>query len=559
MSDKKTKVSEEKLNEKLAQIRHSEEESRAKEFAEKVKLPYINLLSLPIDGEALMLIPKADAEQAKLAVVMNKEGTLTVVVQNPENELAKKLIASLEAKKFKISICIGSYHSLEHAFERYKTMATKGHDITGKIEIKNENLAEMKEKLGTLESIKAEVEKAPQDNPVRILELIFAGATEHNCSDVHLEATPEGALFRYRIDGILHDVVFLSQKAYSVVISRIKLLSSMVLNIHDKAQDGRFTIVISGTEIEVRVSIIPGPAGENVVMRLLNPKGINVSIKDLGFRDDLYEFVKKELDRPNGMFVTTGPTGSGKTTALYAFLREVTNPELKIITLEDPIEYHLKGITQTQVETERGYTFAAGLRAILRQDPDIVLVGEIRDKETAEIAIQAALTGHIVFSTLHTNDAAGAIPRFIDMGANPTTLSSALIDMMAQRLLRRVCPECKEEYEPTAEEKEKIKKALERLPKEIKVPDFSGSYKLVKGKGCPKCNNSGYKGRVGVYEIINVGPEIEKLITKNPSHAEVLELAKKTGFVTMYQDGMIKVLEKVTTIEELESIVGVEN
>lgn len=256
------------------------------------------------------------------------------------------------------------------------------------------------------------------------------------------------------------------------------------------------------------------------------------------------------------MIITTGPTGSGKTTALYAFLKEVANPEIKTITLEDPIEYHLDGVTQTQVETEQGYTFAAGLRAILRQDPDVILVGEIRDRETAEIAIQAALTGHIVFSTLHTNDAAGAVPRLLDMGINPTTLSSALIDVLAQRLLRRVCQYCAEDYEPSAEEKNKIKKTLSGLPASVKIPDISKSFKLSRGHGCPKCNNSGYKKRIGVFEVIPVDKDIEKLISKSPSHAEILEALKGKNFVSMYQDGVIKILQKITTFEELDSVVG---
>jgi type IV pilus assembly protein PilB len=258
------------------------------------------------------------------------------------------------------------------------------------------------------------------------------------------------------------------------------------------------------------------------------------------------------------MIVTTGPTGSGKTTALYAFLKEVTDPEVKIITLEDPIEYHLTGVIQTQVETEQGYTFANGLRAILRQDPDIVLVGEIRDRETAEISIQAALTGHVVFSTLHTNDAAGAIPRFIDMGANPTILSAALIDIMAQRLLRRICVSCKKEHKPTEEEKGKIKRALQGIPKTVALPEISGGFKLYRGQGCSICNKTGYKGRVGIYEIIPVDAEVEKIITRSPSHAEVTELIRKKGFVSMYQDGILKILEGVTTIDELESVVGTE-
>ncbi|KKS26146.1 MAG: hypothetical protein UU87_C0003G0066 [Parcubacteria group bacterium GW2011_GWA2_42_11] len=546
------------IDERLSEIRRREEEGRAELLAQKLDLPYINLAKLPVDLDSLLFLNEKEALQARLAVIDKMEKNIKVILAEPDNPATKSLLEKLEKQGFKISKFIVSPHSLDKAFKLYKSVAKKEGSITGKVNIDQQELEKIQQELASLAEIKKKMEaaQAAQREATELLEIIIAGALQNEASDTHLEGKENGALLRYRIDGVLHDVVSLSPKTYQLVLSRIKLLSAMVLNIHDKAQDGRFSIGTSTAAIEVRVSIIPGPYGENVVMRLLNPKSINLGLKDLGFREDMLKFIEQEIKRPNGMIVTTGPTGSGKTTALYAFLREVTDPEIKIITLEDPIEYHLAGITQTQVETEHGYTFAAGLRAILRQDPDMVLVGEIRDTETAEIAIQAALTGHIVFSTLHTNDAAGAIPRFIDMGANPTTLSAALIDIMAQRLLRRICPSCKKEYEPSAEEKEKVKKALTGLPPEVKIPDISKGFKLYKGAGCPACNNTGYKGRVGIYELIPVDAEIEKLITKSPSHAEVLELAQKKGFISMYKDGMIKVLAGISTLEELDDIVG---
>ena len=546
------------IDEQLSGIRRREEEERAELLAKKLDLPYINLAKLPVDLDSLLFLNEKEALQARLAVIDKMEKNIKVILAEPDNPATKSLLEKLEKQGFKISKFIVSPHSLDKAFKLYKSVAKKEGSITGKVNIDQQELEKIQQELASLAEIKKKMEaaQAAQREATELLEIIIAGALQNEASDTHLEGKENGALLRYRIDGVLHDVVSLSPKTYQLVLSRIKLLSAMVLNIHDKAQDGRFSIGTSTAAIEVRVSIIPGPYGENVVMRLLNPKSINLGLKDLGFREDMLKFIEQEIKRPNGMIVTTGPTGSGKTTALYAFLREVTDPEIKIITLEDPIEYHLAGITQTQVETEHGYTFAAGLRAILRQDPDMVLVGEIRDTETAEIAIQAALTGHIVFSTLHTNDAAGAIPRFIDMGANPTTLSAALIDIMAQRLLRRICPSCKKEYEPSAEEKEKVKKALTGLPPEVKIPDISKGFKLYKGAGCPACNNTGYKGRVGIYELIPVDAEIEKLITKSPSHAEVLELAQKKGFISMYKDGMIKVLAGISTLEELDDIVG---
>ena len=555
-SSPKPTPQEEKLEQKLTEVLRQEEETSAQLLAAKLNLPYLNLTTVPVDSDALLMIPEETALAGRLAAISQSDKNLKVAVADPANPAAKKILAEL-GKKFTCQLFLVSRHGLQQVLERYKVVKHSGKDLTGQVEISATSLAKLQDEIKSLADIKKKIEGVPQDTATGVLEVIIAGALQSDASDIHLESKDEGALFRYRIDGVLHDVVFLSPKAYSLVLARLKLMSTMVLNIKDKAQDGRFTIKLSDMEIEVRVSIIPGPNGENIVMRLLNPKNIiNLSIKDLGLREDTYQFLSKEITKPNGLLVTTGPTGSGKTTALYAFLKEVTDPEIKIITLEDPVEYHLAGVTQTQVETEQGYTFASGLRAILRQDPDVILVGEIRDSETAEISIQAALTGHLVFSTLHTNDAAGAIPRFIDLGANPTSLSSALIDILAQRLLRRVCKFCAEEYTPSDEEKTKITKALEGLPKTVAVPETVKGFKLSKGKGCPKCNGTGYKGRVGVFEIIPIDADIEKLIAKSPSHAEIVEVLKTKNFVSMYQDGVIKILQKITTFEELDSIVG---
>lgn len=549
-------TNEEELNEKVAEVLQHEQEEKAKQLAAKLGLPYVDITAIPVDSDALLILSEEETKNGKMAIIQKNDDNLKIIVENPDFPTTQELLKKLQDAGNKCKIFICSPRSLKKALDRHKSIAEEEESVSGQIIIEKDRLRALQEKLKTIEDVKKALENLPHDAATDFLENIVVGALQTDTSDIHLESRDENALFRYRIDGILHDVVFLSLKIYALVISRLKLMSGMVLNVHDRAQDGRFTIRLDDLEIEVRASIIPGPVGENVVMRILNPKNINLSIKDLGFREDAYQFIKKEIVRPNGMIVTTGPTGSGKTTALYAFLKEVTDPEIKIITLEDPIEYHLLGVTQTQVEADRGYTFAAGLRAILRQDPDVVLVGEIRDQETADIAIQAALTGHIVFSTLHTNDAAGAIPRFIDMGSNPTSLSAALIDILAQRLLRRICSACKEEYDPTTEELKKIKKVFDALPKTVTAPDISKPFKLARGKGCPKCNNTGYKGRVGVYEIVPVDSEIEKLITKSPSHAEILEVLKTKNFVSMYDDGMIKVVDKMTTIEELEDIVG---
>lgn len=546
----------EALEEMLAEVRLQEQETRTKELAEKLKLPYINLTILPIESDALILVPPEQARQARLAAFQKIGNLLKIAIENPQQKITQEVLTDLTNKGLEVNIFLASKHSIEKALNRYHDLAQKETVITGRVEITSGLIEELKQKAPDLAALKKIIEAAPQQQASNLLAITIGGAVQNDSSDLHIEAREKKCLLRYRIDGVLHDVVFLSLPTYRLILSRIKLLAGMVLNVHELAQDGRFTILLENTEIEVRASVLPGPNGENIVMRILNPKDINLSLGYLGFRDDMANFLKKEIKRPNGMVITTGPTGSGKTTTLYAFLKEVVSSDIKIITLEDPIEYHLSGITQTQVEAESGYTFAAGLRAILRQDPNIIMLGEIRDKETAEIAIHAALTGHIVFSTLHTNDAAGAIPRFIDMGANPIILSAALIDIMAQRLLRRVCPDCKKEYIADEEQKAKIKKALQGLPEQIATPKISEKLKLYKAPGCAKCNGTGYKGRIGVYENIAVSPKIEKLITKSPSHADVLEVAKKSGFVSMYQDGILKVLEGITTLEELENVVG---
>jgi type II secretory ATPase GspE/PulE/Tfp pilus assembly ATPase PilB-like protein len=334
-------------------------------------------------------------------------------------------------------------------------------------------------------------------------------------------------------------------------------LAGLKLNIYDRPQDGSFSIRIATSngekEIEIRTSSLPADYGETVVMRILNPESLK-SISDLGLRQDLLEIFEKEIKKPNGMIIVTGPTGSGKTTTLYAFLSYIRKPEIKIVTIEDPIEYRLDGLSQTEVNTQKGYTFASGLRAIVRQDPDVILVGEIRDLETADIAIQSALTGHLVFSTLHTNDAAGTIPRLTSLGAKAMNIAPAINIAIAQRLVRRICPFCGLEEEPTPEELEKIKKTIEKLPENVKKNYIDKEIKVKKAKKCKVCNFTGYKGRVALFEAITMDDDIRELILKNPSIPEIIKLSKEKGFVSMYQDGIIKVLEGKTTIEEVERV-----
>ncbi|MDZ4229765.1 MAG: GspE/PulE family protein, partial [Candidatus Veblenbacteria bacterium] len=334
------------------------------------------------------------------------------------------------------------------------------------------------------------------------------------------------------------------QELWPQITSRLKLLSKLKINITTEPQDGRFTIHLSNDTVEVRVSTIPTAYGESVVMRLLRSSATGLQFDDLGLTGQAYEDLKREIKRPNGMIMTTGPTGSGKTTTLYAILNNLNRPEIKIITLEDPIEYKLKGVNQSQVDHAKGYDFARGLKAVLRQDPDVVMVGEIRDFETADVAINAALTGHLVLSTFHTNSAAGAIPRFLAMGAKAFLLAPALNCVVGQRLVRRICPDCKEEDKLDSATTERIKKLLSGITPKSEVKVNPTKLSFHRGNGCAKCGHLGYRGRVGIYEIMNMNPEVEKIIFANKaSEAELQEIAVKNGMVTMVQDGLLKALQ----------------
>jgi len=427
--------------------------------------------------------------------------------------------------------------------------------LLGSVVISPKIIEEIEEQVKDVSGFNKKIQDYLVENITELLDVILYGAIALDVSDIHIEPQEEEARLRIRLDGILQDVVFFDHNAYHHLLSRLKLLSKLKLNITDKPQDGRFTIEIEDQLIEVRTSSLPAEYGESIVMRILNPKSL-ISLEDLGLRDDLYKTFQKEITKPNGMIIVTGPTGSGKTTTLYAFLKKIQNAEIKIITIEDPIEYHLKGISQTQVAPEKGYDFSDGLRSIVRQDPDVILVGEIRDLETAKIALQASLTGHLVLSTLHTNDAAGTIPRLVDLGVDSSSIASGLKMAVAQRLVRKVCKKCSTLVKPTATELSEIKKGLKNLPKTVRLP-MSNEIKIAKVKegGCPACNFTGYKGRQGLFEAFLVDSEIEKFILKNPPVSEIRELAIKKGMITMYQSGLIDVALGKTTFEEVARVV----
>jgi len=423
--------------------------------------------------------------------------------------------------------------------------------IIGQVVIPPTVFSEIKKEIKSILTFKKKIEDFLTKRITEILEIILGGAVFLNASDLHIEPEENKIKLRARIDGMLQDVIELDQKVYKLLLSRIKLVSGLKLNIADRPQDGRFSILIDNLVIEIRASTLPAEYGEAVVLRILNPKSL-VEIESLGLRSDLLKVFEEEIKKPNGMIIVTGPTGSGKTTTLYAFLKKIQKPEIKIITLEDPIEYHLEGISQTQVAPEKGYDFANGLRAIVRQDPDVILVGEIRDLETAQIALQASLTGHLVLTTLHTNDAAGTIARLQALGEKPINIAPAINMAIAQRLVRKVCKKCVKMEKISFQEFEKIKKSLKNVSE--KIIKYSEESKIPKTVGCEDCNFTGYQGRIGIFEAFLVDDEMEKFILNSPSIAALRKKAIEKGMVTMYQDGIIKVLNGITTIEEVERV-----
>ncbi len=559
-----THFDDEKQNKELEEIHKQEEEVLVATLAEsKYGLPYIDLYRLGIDNEALRAIPEADARELKVAPFKLFGKNIFIALHSPSDDLKKKLTDDLERKNLIPSFYMASTASLNKVWDRYKEISMAESSRIGGIDISGEILRETAKKIEKIQDIQKMVTEVLEENKIhkisRLLEIILAGGIAIKASDIHIEPEKDRSRLRLRLDGVLQEVNFFGLDVYRLLNSRIKLLSGMKLT-SNIAQDGRFNIEEGEEEISIRASMIPGAYGESIVMRILDPKSIQVKLEELGIEPALFSIIEQEITKPNGMILVTGPTGSGKTTTLYAFLRKIYSPEIKIITIEDPIEYHLPGITQTQTKDDKGYTFAEGLRSALRQDPDVVMVGEIRDKETAETAVQSALTGHIVFSTLHTNNAAGVIPRLIDLGVNPKILVSALSLSIAQRLVRKLCVFCKKEKTTTEKEIAVLKLIIEGMTAEgKKISDYKinpeAPIKLYAAVGCDKCNSTGYKGRLGIFEAIKTDAAIEKIMPENPSEREIKKVASTQGILSMRQDGLVKMLNGITSFEEVASVV----
>jgi len=551
INNEDTKDPQDILTEKISSLKQKDKEKETAQIANSLGLPYINLVGFAITPEALSLLPEKTASELKLVCFFNDEKNLRFATSQPPDEKIYELIKTITPTHYNSSeLYLVSEKSFDFSLSLYQRLPKIIKIKTG-VEVNEVDLKKWQTEIEDFAHLQKTILTA---NLTDIVTIIIASALKTEASDIHIEAEEKEVKIRFRIDGILHVVASLPNKLWRQIISRIKLLSKLKINVDTIPQDGRFTIYLTADKVDVRVSTVPTAYGESVVMRLLRSSSVGLKFEDLGLRDETFKILDTEIKKPNGMIITTGPTGSGKTTTLYAVLNKLNNEETKIITLEDPIEYKLAGINQSQIDSSKNYTFAKGLRSILRQDPDVVMVGEIRDSETAEIAVNAALTGHLVISTLHTNSAAGAIPRLLAMKVQSFLLAPALNAVIGQRLVRKLCSACKQPAKIDAETSTKIKQIFATLP-----PDFltKKNIDLVNmvfftAPGCSACHGLGYKGRIGIYEVMNMNESVEKLLLSGQAtEYQLQDLAQKAGMITMVQDGLLKALDGITSVEEV--------
>lgn len=541
---------------KFNDIRSQEEERYVQAMAPRYGYEYIYLRGYSINPEALGVVTEAQAREHELVCFDMNRKNLSVAVKDPTSPKVQLLLQELLSRKYTLSIYMCSTKSLEHAWERYKDVVAANAEKKGVFEIDTAVILHLMASIKTINDFVTTLKSINTANNSRriseTLELIFAGALALKASDIHIEPEQAAVRLRYRFDGVLHDIADLDTYIYQRLLSRLKLLSGMTLNAKAIAQDGRFTFEAGEREIEVRSSIIPGSISESIVMRVLDPGVASFSMDKLQLNSHIEKAIRAELKKPNGLIVTTGPTGSGKTTALYAFLRETHNEGVKIITIENPVEYKIEGIVQTQVGDD--YTFASGLRAVLRQDPDIIMVGEIRDHEVAETAIHAAQTGHLVFTTLHTNSAAAAFARLMDLGVDSRIFGTAVNVILGQRLVRILCTDCREAYEATPEEKLVIDHIISEHPFPPTIPSPLTLYRAV---GCTSCGNTGYRGRAAIFEGIFMDEAVEEVVMRDPREHVIIEAAKPQKIPSMTQDGIEKVLSGLTSMKELERVIEI--
>ncbi len=542
-----------KLDSSLAKINRAAKEKATQEKATSMGMNYVDIAATPINPDLLKIIAPEVAKTNLLIPFYRLGKKLRITVAHPTNPATREVINQLKQQGYLININLSSDEGIMEALKLYET-----DQYVVKKEI-NTRLDEAKIK--NLESELADLsqlgEKIKNANSEEAAYLICVGALRAGSSDIHLEAEDKYVRARFRVDGLLHEVFRIDKSIWSNLSNQFKYQSKLKVNVSNIPQDGRFNFQVNDRKIDVRVSVLPTEFGESFVMRLLDSGRHLVTFEELGYSGQYLEKIQKLTEIPHGMILMTGPTGSGKTTSLYTILSKFNDPQAKIITLEDPIEYHLEGISQSQINEKGGYTFASGLRSILRQDPEVIMIGEIRDLETAETAAQAALTGHVLLSTLHTNSAIETIPRLSNIGLPAFMIAPALHAIIAQRLARRICPNCQEQKPIPAAELEELKKVLATIqtvrPAEtITIPDT-----LPVAKGCDICSHTGYRGRVAVVEMLEVDFEIKDLIMNKASLTKIIEAARRKGMITMREDGLLKVLQGQTTLEEVHRVTSI--
>ncbi len=538
--------------EELAKIQRAQKEKAVEERAKVLKMPYVNLRIFPINPDVLHTVLPEDALKASLMPFYKVGKKIKIAVSEPENPETKKILQKLKEANYEIELNLATEEGILSAQKLYSSEQYKP-----KSEVKVEVSGEQKfyeEELKNLTALKNQIESLPAEEGLASL---HAGAIKSGSSDIHYQPEEKFCTVRFRIDGVLHKVFDLSKEVYANLANQLKYKAKMKLNITNVPQDGRYFFVVENRKIDVRVASLPTEFGEAISCRILDTGKHFGTFEELGFSGRPLELLKKASDLPYGMVLVTGPTGSGKTTTLYVLLQQFNKPDEKIITLEDPIEYHLPGLVQSQVDEKGKYTFASGIRSILRHDPDIVMIGEIRDLDTAMAACQAALTGHVLISTLHTNSAAEAIPRLLTIGVPPFVIGPSLHTVIAQRLVRRVCAACAKDRKVTEKERKVFEETLATLASmnlngHIKIPE------TVKGtKGCPECNNTGYHGQLVIAEILVMEGAIQEAILNGSPVSKIFELARAGGMLTMREDGILKAISGITTLDEVFRVTAI--
>jgi len=534
------KISGKREEEALLEMRIVSEDFLFKLKSEKSNIPLKQVVPEEIPLEVLEMIPSESAKYYQMVPLAKKDNTLEVGMVYPEDLKTQEAISFLARQgKFNYKVFLITPSSFEKTIKQYKTLKKEVKKALEELETEMEQRPAVK---------RTEFERMAEEAPItKVVANILRHAAEGKASDIHIEPTRKDLRIRFRMDGILHSSLLLPLRIHPAVIARVKILANLKIDETRIPQDGRFSTKLEQRYIDFRVSTFPTTLGEKAVLRVLDPtEGIR-TLEELGLEARNYETLKEAIKKPYGMILSTGPTGSGKTTTLYAIMHILNKEGVNAMTLEDPVEYFIEGVNQSQVKPEIGYTFASGLRHMLRQDPDIMMVGEIRDNETAELATHAALTGHLVLSTLHTNNSLGVVPRLLDLGVAPFLIPSSLALVLAQRLVRILCPDCKKKVRANSKIREMILSEMADV-KNFKMPK---SLEVYIPQGCRKCNSTGYSGRIGIFEVLEMTSELAEIILKEPSSAKIKEEAKRQGMTTMKQDGILKALDGVTSIEEV--------